>query len=196
MPVGRGLAVVGLLVALAAPVPAAGSKAPPAEELTNFQLGPEYAQWLVGPIDRLATEEERRQYLALADDGSAQAFIADFWARRGGIRAFPPTPGHVFEQRRAQADVLYREGARLGHRTDRGTIYVLYGPPTASGFEASPSPGGEPVELWLYRQEAAAGLDGERPKRQYAFRRQDGVTSFYPAPIRRQVVRLEDPPGD
>ena len=184
----------GLALAVAA-VPAAGrERQPSAEELTNFQLGPELARWLVGPLARLASAEERAEYLRLADAAAAERFIAAFWERRGGIRPFPPTPGYLFAQRVAEADVLYRDGHHLGHRTDRGTIYVLYGPPAATRFEASPSPGGEPVEIWLYAKAAPPGLDGESPKGLYSFRREeDGVTRFYNVPVRRRLISLEDP---
>ncbi len=179
------------LLAVGAPLAAQRDKLPPAEELTNFQLGPDYAQWLVGPIAALATEEERRGYLGLADDAAAEGFIAAFWERRGGIRPFPPTLGYTFQQRVAEADVLYREGPHVGHRTDRGLIYVLYGPPAGTRFEASPSPGGEPVEIWSYA-DAGPGLDGSRPKRQYSFRRgEDGVTRFFSLAVRRRLPQLE-----
>ncbi len=188
-----GLALAG---ALAGASTAAGARAPSAEELTNFQLGPEHARWLVGPIARLASEAERAEYLRLADDAAAGRFIAAFWERRGGLRSFPPTPGHLFQERAAEADVLYREGHHVGRSTDRGTIYVLYGPPAATRFEPSPTPGGGAVEIWRYPKEASPGLDGERPKTLYSFRREeDGLTRFYRAPIQRRLGGSGEPAG-
>jgi GWxTD domain-containing protein len=191
---GRWLGL-GLAATLVAWPLAGGERTPPPEELTNFRLGPDLATWLVGPLSRLASAEERTAYLQLADDAAAERFIAEFWERRGGIRPFPPTPGYLFQERVARADVLYREGHHAGHRTDRGTIYALHGAPAAIEFEASPSPGGEPIEIWLYPKDAPPGLDGDSPKRVYSFRRSaDGVTRFHSAPIRRRMIDAADPP--
>ncbi len=190
---------LGLAASLAlAAWPAAGrERTSPPEELTNFQLGPGLATWLVGPLSRLASPEERVAYLRLADDAAAERFIAEFWERRGGIRPFPPTPGYLFQERVARADVLYGEGHHAGHRTDRGTIYVLYGAPAATEFEASPSNRGEPVEIWRYPKDALPGLDGEPPKGFYSFRRgEDGVTRFYNLPARQRLIGLEGPVRD
>ncbi|MGH9464397.1 MAG: GWxTD domain-containing protein [Thermoanaerobaculia bacterium] len=185
----------GLAFVLAALPTAGRERAPSAEELTNYQLAPAYALWLLGPISRLADDEERDAYLALSDDEAAAQFIHEFWERRGGMRPFPPTPAYLFEQRAAEADVLYREGLHVGHATDRGTIYVLYGPPGETRFEASPSPGGEAVEVWLYPKDTQPGLDGQPPKGLYTFRRDaEGLTRFYNLPVRRRLVGAEEPP--
>lgn len=170
--------------------------APAPSEITNFLLAPELAQWLVGPVYQMATPEEREEYLELSSDEAAREFIERFWERRGPHRRFPPAgKRYVFEDRVEEADVLYREGGRPGHATDRGTIYVLYGPPAESRFEASPTPGGEPIELWVYPEDAPPGLDGERPRRIYTFREVDGETRFFHAPLRRRLPGAERPVG-
>src|SRR6185295_11694935 len=58
-----------------------------AADLTNPFLGPERTGWLIGPIARIATPEEIKQYLALTEESQAEAFIEQFWAKRN------PTPG-------------------------------------------------------------------------------------------------------
>lgn len=184
------LSTVGLALVLAAgpAVVQARSKgpegAPEPAEITNFLLGPDLAQWLVGPIYQMATPEERAEYLTLTSDAAAETFIESFWERRGPHRRFPPAGTRfVFEDRLEEADVLYREGPRIGHRTDRGTLYVLYGPPAEVAFEASPRPGEEPLEIWRYPADAPAGLDGQRPKALYTFRTVDGATVLFNAPL-------------
>lgn len=170
--------------------------APEPSEITNFRLDPELAQWMIGPIYQMATPEERKEFLALASDADAEAFIEAFWERRGPHRRFPPAgTRYVFEDRLEEADVLYREGARIGHRTDRGTVYVLYGPPAEVEFEASPTPGGEPIEVWRYPADAPPGLDGERPRSLYTFRKVDGLTRSFNAPVRRRLPGARRPIG-
>lgn len=159
-------------------------------DVTNFQLGPEYAQWLVGPIAHLASADERRQFLALTDDAEAAAFIDGFWERRGPNRGFPPTgPRITFEARAEEVDRRFTEGTSLGRRTDRGTVFILYGPPASIEFASPPRPEGEPIEVWSYPRPTEAGLDGEKPERRYAFRREGLVTRLVPVAILQSVGR-------
>lgn len=172
------LALLGIVLA-AAPV-TSGLKQRDAADLTNFFLGPELAQWLVGPIAHLASEKERRDYLALNEDSEAAAFVAGFWERRGPNLVFPPTgPKITFYERAQEADRTYSEGTRLGRRTDRGTVFILYGPPDSIEFGSSPTRGGEPVEVWNYSTREK-GLDGNKPDRRYAFRKEENLTGFFP----------------
>ena len=171
-------ALLGLLL-VAAPA-AAGLERYEAADLTNFLLGPEHAQWLVGPIAYLASDKERRDYLALSADADAARFADSFWERRGPNLVFPPTgPRITFDQRAEEADRTYTEGTYLGRRTDRGTVFILYGPPDSIEFGSSPTRGGAPVEVWNYSKREK-GLDGNKPDRRYAFRKQGSLTEFFP----------------
>jgi GWxTD domain-containing protein len=148
-------------------------------ELTNPALGIDYAQWLIGPVSFLATQEEVAAYLALKDDKAAEAFIQGFWARRN---PHPKRPDNslleTFEERGAEADRLYSEAGFLGRRTDRGTIFVLYGPPTTVDFEV-PASGTTPIEVWTYAADAAPGLTGRQPSPRYRFSKHGDLTVFY-----------------
>jgi len=189
---GRRSATAGLAIALVAASTAGALERYEPVDLTNFLLGPENAQWLVGPIAHMATEAERSGYLALTDDAAAVAFVAAFWERRGPNLVFPPTgPKVTFDQRAEEADRAFSEGTHLGRRTDRGTVFILYGPPDAIGFGSSPQRGGDPVEVWSYSSREK-GLDGEKPDRRYAFRKQGNVTSFFPV---SGVERLRKSPS-
>ena len=92
-----------------------------AVDLTNPGLGPDYSQWLVGAISRLATPEEIQAYLALADDAAAEQFIREFWQRRDPS---PDRPGNAlleaYERRGEEADRQFTESGYLGRRTARG----------------------------------------------------------------------------
>jgi len=150
-------------------------------DLTNFGLGPEHAQWLVGPVTHLASEAERTEYLQLREDEAAEAFIDEFWGRRGPNTLFPPSgPKYTFEARAKEADKTFTEGTHLGRRSDRGTIYILYGSPANIERASSPTKGGPPIEIWNYLKTAEPGLDGKKPNRRYGFRRDGAVTKLFP----------------
>ena len=56
-------------------------------ELTNLLLGPDYSQWLVGPIARIASDQERQSFLELTDDAAAEQFVERFWSSRESTRS-------------------------------------------------------------------------------------------------------------
>jgi GWxTD domain-containing protein len=149
-------------------------------DLTNPFLGLETSSWLIGAVSRIATPEEIEAYLALRDDAAARAFIESFWAKRDPAPDKPGNPlREAFEERGTTADRLYSEAGFLGRRTDRGTIYVLYGPPSKVDFEVSPTPGEPPIELWQYGPAAPTGIDARRPAASYRFIKRGDLTVTY-----------------
>ena len=64
----------------------AGKKKPAAEDLTNFLLAPEYSQWLVGAIGRMASAAEIQAFLALTADDEAAAFVEKLFTDCGKAR--------------------------------------------------------------------------------------------------------------
>ena len=174
------LAVVGCLAVSADPVVAARPKQRTLADLTNPFLSPERTGWLIGAVSRLATEKEIEEYLALRDDEEARAFIEAFWERRDPDSLIPGNPVREnFAARAAQADKAFSEAGFLGRRTDRGTIFVLYGPPEAVDFEVGRGPRGSPVEKWLYTDKTPPGLDGKRPQGAYRFVKRGDLTVFF-----------------
>lgn len=174
----------GLLLVLAPLVLAgcgSGGAAPSrsATELVNFQLGPRYSHWLVGPIAHMATPEDVRGYLALTDDFAAVDFVEGFWRRRDPDPEERGNPvRRAFEASVAVADRMYSEAGILGRRTARGTIRVLYGEPESIEYQIDPR-GNAPIEVWSYPADAPPGLDGRRPERFYRFQKVGELTRFY-----------------
>ncbi len=149
-------------------------------ELTNPALGIDYSAWLIGPIAAMATPEEIGTYLSLRSDDEARELIDRFWEKRR------PNPNsstnealETYRKRCSVADRQFSEGGLLGQRTDRGTVYVLYGPPQETQFQISPAPQDPAIELWVYPAGAPAGLDGKRPSRFYRFIKRGEVTTTY-----------------
>lgn len=187
-PVVSLCAVVAVSLCLAA---CSGGPSPRSvADLTNPLLSPAYAQWLVGPIARMASAEERVEYLALEDDYVAADFIEEFWRRRDPDPSAPGNPVRAtFERRAEEADRKFTEAGLSGRKTDRGVIHVLYGPPERTDYEL-PRGGGPAVEVWFYPEDAPEGLDGEPPEGSYRFQKRGDVTTFYqpgrpPDPIPR-----------
>ncbi len=186
-PVFAGTVLVLAALALAGCGSGGSSTPRSAADLVNFQLGPEYSHWLLGPIARMATPQEVQAYLALAGDFAAADFIEAFWARRDPDPEERGNPlRRAFEERAADADRMYSEAGLLGRRTARGTIHVLYGPPATVEYEIAPE-GGEPIEVWKYAADAPAGLDGRSPERFYWFRKVGELTRFYQRRPQRPV---------
>ena len=165
---------------LAAPLAAAKGrgKPRPADELLNVFLSPGHAQWLVGPIARLASQDEVAAFLALTDDAAAERFIAEFWSRRKPLQGIPGlTARQQFEQLAKEADRRFGEDTYPGRRTDRGTIFILYGPPDEVDYEEARRKRLGTVEIWRYKR-ARIGLDGQAPKSAYHFIQEGDLTRF------------------
>ncbi len=76
-----------------------------------------------------------------------------------------------------EADRLYGEETYPGRRTDRGTIFILYGPPDEVEYEPARKARQGTLEVWRYEGERV-GLDGEQPKRAYYFIPEGDITRF------------------
>jgi len=109
---------------------------------------------LYGPLIYLMASDEVGIYSSLTVEGK-RAFLRRFWLKRD------PTPGTTrneqqesFYARIAEANRRYREGGAAeipGWRTDRGRIFINYGPPQE--IMQRPQAGNTlPYEVWKYSQ--------------------------------------------
>ena len=107
---------------------------------------------LYGPLLYLMRNEERGRYGGLTTEGK-RAYLRRFWNRRD------PTPGtprnealERFYDRVTTVNRMFREGGAAeipGWRTDRGRIYLKYGPPDRVLSRPHPS-STNPYEVWRY----------------------------------------------
>jgi GWxTD domain-containing protein len=95
-------------------------------------------QWLDGPIHYVITPAEIKEYKSLKTDTDRGAFIERFWRRRD------PTPmtlvneyRQLFWTRVREADEKFLDSPGPGWMTDRGKIYILYGPPDEIGEDVN-----------------------------------------------------------
>ena len=132
------------------------------KELRNELKGP-YRTWLNEEVPYIISDEERKAFLSLSNDEEREAFIENFWQRRNPN---PDSPENEFREehyrRIAYANEHFAAG-KPGWKTDRGRIYIMWGPPDS--IDSHPSGGmyerpmeeggGEtstyPFEVWHYR---------------------------------------------
>jgi len=127
------------------------------------ELSTTYRKWLDEDVRWIITDEERSAFMQLSNDEERDQFIEAFWQRRDPT---PDTEENEFKEehyrRIAYANEHYAAGIP-GWKTDRGRIYIVFGPPDE--IESHPSGGsyerpmeeggGEtstfPFEQWRYR---------------------------------------------
>jgi len=97
----------------------------------------------------IMTSEERKIFLELPES-EREAFIGEFWKRRDPDPETPDNPFKAeYESRVARASQLFGGEGRPGYLTDRGRIYLLFGPPMERltyPMDAS----GHCREIWYY----------------------------------------------
>ncbi|MBI3682807.1 MAG: GWxTD domain-containing protein [Acidobacteria bacterium] len=112
-----------------------------------------YILWLNQDVVYIIADEERAAFLKLTTDQERQKFIEQFWLRRDPT---PKTVENEFKEehyrRIAYANQRFQTtSGRPGWRTDRGHMYIVYGPPDE--IESHPSGGARtsyPFEVWRY----------------------------------------------
>lgn len=114
------------------------------------KLAPEEEQFLT-QVRYIITAEEQRTFRRLSA-GERSKFIEDFWKSRDPD---PETPENSFRdeyfRRIAEANKFFMSEGREGWLTDRGRIFVLYGPPSERQQGAlARDRFGRCQEIWYY----------------------------------------------
>jgi len=114
------------------------------------KLDPGNAQFL-SEVRYIITNEERKIFLELPAQ-ERKKFISDFWQRRDPD---PSTEENEFKteyyDRIDRANELFRGEGEDGWQTDRGKIYILFGPPTERmTLPWDGDPTGRRQEIWYY----------------------------------------------
>jgi GWxTD domain-containing protein len=133
------------------------------EKKLQKELETPYKKWLNEDVAYIITDEEKQAWKRLATDDERQQFIEQFWLRRDPT---PDTEENEFKEehyrRIAYANEHYASGIP-GWKTDRGRIYITFGPPdeiedhSSGGTYERPMEegGGEtstyPFQQWRYR---------------------------------------------
>ena len=141
------------------------------EEKLRKELETPYRKWLNEDVAYIITDEERAAFKRLQTDEEREQFIEQFWLRRDPT---PDTVENEFKEehyrRIAYANERFASGIP-GWKTDRGRIYITFGPPderdehpSGGTYERPPEEGGGetttyPFEDWRYRYIEGIGND-------------------------------------
>jgi GWxTD domain-containing protein len=127
-----------------------------------------YKKWLNEEVPYIITAEERAAFKKLGTDDEREQFIEQFWERRNPN---PGSPENEFKEeyyrRIAYANEHYASGIP-GWKTDRGRIYIMYGPPDEIDDHSS---GGTYIRPW----EEGGGTTSTFPFEQWRYRYIDGI---------------------
>ncbi len=168
-----GAAALQLQTAPPPPVPVSPVTPNDARRAARLQaiLDSPYRKWLTEDVVYIITPEESAAFKRLSTDQQRENFIEQFWLRRD------PTPGTVTnefkeEHYRRIAYANDRFASKLpGWKTDRGRIYITFGPPdkieshpSGVGYNRPSNEGGGPTstfpfEIWRYRYIEGIGAD-------------------------------------
>ncbi len=141
------------------------------EKRLRKELERPFRKWLQEDVAYIITDEERAAFKRLQTAEEMEQFIEQFWLRRDPT---PDTPENEFKEehyrRIAYANERFASGIP-GWKTDRGRIYITFGPPDE--IESHPSGGSYvrpwyegggttatyPFEIWRYRWIEGVGSD-------------------------------------
>ncbi len=135
------------------------------------ELATPYKKWLEEEVRYIIMDEERAAFLRLNTNEEREQFIEQFWLRRDPT---PDTIENEFKEehyrRIAYANERFASGIP-GWKTDRGRIYIAWGPPdeteshpTGGAYQRPYEEGGGetstfPFERWRYRYLEGIGND-------------------------------------
>src|SRR6202140_3470053 len=135
------------------------------------ELETPYKKWITEDVGYIITDEEKSAFKRLATDEEREQFIEQFWLRRDPT---PDTEENEYKEehfrRIAYANDHYASGIP-GWKTDRGRIYITFGPadeteshPSGGTYERPIEEGGGqtstyPFEKWRYRYIEGIGND-------------------------------------
>ena len=130
---------------------------------TLKELDSQYKQWLNEDVIYIISPEERNAFLQLDTNEEREQFIEQFWLRRSSN---PDLPENDFKEehyrRIAYANEHYASGIP-GWKTDRGRLYIMWGPadevdshPSGGTYDRPMEEGGGstttyPWETWRWR---------------------------------------------
>src|SRR5450759_304290 len=135
------------------------------------ELETPYRKWLNEDVAYIISDEERTAFKRLQTDEEREQFIEQFWLRRDPT---PDTVENEFKEEHYRRIAYTNENFASGipgWKTDRGRIYITYGPPdekethpSGGTYERPTEEGGGttstfPFEQWRYRYIDGIGTD-------------------------------------
>jgi len=145
------------------PTPAqAGEAQTGPAQTSQAQTWDPWQKWLSEDVAYIITDAERNAFRQLGTDDEREQFIEQFWLRRDPT---PSTPENEFQDEHyrrigfANGRFTSQSGV-AGWRTDRGRIYISFGPPDEIDSHPPANGGQTPAyESWRYRFIEGIGND-------------------------------------
>jgi GWxTD domain-containing protein len=139
-----------------------------------------YAKWLNQEVVYIIAEDERATFESLASDEERAKFIEQFWLRRDPTPQNTPNEFKDEHYRRINYcnDLFRTTTGRAGWQTDRGRIYIVYGPPDVIVAHPSGAPHTPyPFQIWTYNH-----VEGIGDNLSITFRDRTGKGDYHVAP--------------
>jgi GWxTD domain-containing protein len=138
-----------------------------------------WQKWLNEDVVYLISDREKAAFENLKTDEERQHFADQFWTHRDPT---PGTPENEFKKehyrRIAYANDHYRTASGTpGWRTDRGHMYIVYGPPDEIDSHPKTADNAYGIESWLYRH-----VEGLGDERSFTFTDRTGAGDYRLAP--------------
>ncbi len=164
------------------------------EEKLRKELETPYRKWLNEDVTYIITDEERKAWKRLSTDDERENFIEQFWLRRDPT---PDTEENEYKEehyrRIAYANDRFASGIP-GWKTDRGRMYIMYGPPDEIDDHSSGGTYDRPIE-------EGGGTTSTFPFIDWTYRYIEGVGSnikieFVDTTMSGRVPHVDGPIGE
>jgi len=141
--------------------PAKGSFPAPQAKVQGAAIS-SYSKWLDEDVVYIIDDAERAAFQELSTDEERNHFIEQFWERRNPTQGSAENKFKNEHYRRiAYANQHFRTASGgPGWQTDRGHMYIVYGPPDEIEAHAKGPQRPFATEIWLYRKVEGVGNDG------------------------------------
>ena len=142
---------IAMLAASAGLVMAAYHAAPQAATANNEGV---WQKWLNEDVAYIISDQEKAAFERLTADAERRHFVEQFWDRRNPDLGAAANPFKTEHYRRLAFANQQFASAVPGYQTDRGHIYIVYGPPDE--IEVHPPGSKSPAtQVWRYRRKSA-----------------------------------------
>jgi GWxTD domain-containing protein len=124
----------------------------------------------LGPISTQVEREFAENLVASLHISNMQRYFYNFWLTRNP--ASPEQAWRNYYVEMSRADVFFKTRISRGYATDRGRVYLQYGPPNSIS-KSYDEPSAYPYEIWHYY-----AINGQRNKR-FVFYSRDFATNDF-----------------
>lgn len=156
------------------------------EARLRAELETPYRRWLQEDVIYIITPEEMAAFNRLTSDAERETFIEQFWLKRDPTA---DTAKNEFKQehyrRIAYANERYSAN-QPGWKTDRGRVYIIFGPPDEIESHPAGGQGAYPYEIWRYRYISNVGQNIEL---EFVAKPTTGDYRLTPGPSEKMIER-------